>query len=127
MTTAVAYRLAAGVLIAAYAACAVPWSGGRLADSLLPAARFGLDQLQRFGWLGLAALVAAVGLARPLAGSIKLARVLGESARLATTASGGLVVVAAPAAKRSATTCESGAPPPRRTTPPAPPPPRWRV
>ncbi len=92
MTIAVAYRLAAGVLIAAYAACAVPWSDGRLADALLPHSRFGLDQLQRFGWLGLTALGAAVGLARPLAGSVKLAHVLGAGARLATTASGGLVV-----------------------------------
>ena len=76
------------MLVAAYAACAVP----SLPDTLLPATRFGLDQLQRFGWLGLAALVVAVGFARPLAGSRTLARVLDRAAHLATTAYGGVIV-----------------------------------
>lgn len=80
------------MLVAAYAACAVPSAGGRMADTLLPATRFGLDQLQRFGWLGLAALVVAVGFARPLAGSRSLARVLNGAARLATSVYGGVIV-----------------------------------
>jgi hypothetical protein len=86
------YRLAAGVLIAAYAVCAVPWASGRLADTLLPATRFGLDQLHRFGWMGLAALVAAIGLTRPLAASKPLTRALDQPIRLATSAYGGAMV-----------------------------------
>jgi hypothetical protein len=72
------YQWAAGGLVATYALCAVPAAGSWL-DSILPATRFGVNQLQRFGWAGVGALalsvwIAHAGVTARLAGSL-LARV----------------------------------------------------
>lgn len=87
------YRLAAGALIAAYVACAVPGEAGRWLDRVwLPATRFGVDQLQPFGWVAVAALLAAAISAAPLARSRGAAHLLKIVTQLSGRPSGRLLL-----------------------------------
>lgn len=94
---ATAYHLAAGVLITGYAICATPAASLAVFEAALPATRFGVSQIQRLGWPGLAALAAIVCLARPLSSSIRARDLLARAGHHAAGPAGrvGIGIIAA--------------------------------